>query len=325
MTRSILPQSHIPAAEPVTVLSALSAIEDAINRDEKGEALAVLAKAKALATSTAEVSLDDLLAQRIDALAAMRQATEAAGGRVVKTIGDEVMAVFPVADAAVAAAAEMQAKAEALPEVAGTRIGLRIGFHFGPVLQQDNDFFGDTVNLAARLVAQAQKSEIITTSDTASQLSPVFRSMVRYLHAISVKGKADEVDLAEIIWRSDVNATTFVRNQVKPRTAGRRLRLKYHTREVVRRRDGDAVTIGRDATCGLVIADDMASRRHCTIERRGDKFVLKDHSTNGTYVTLEGDTELFLQREELTLRKHGWIAFGQPRSGTKEVVEFFCD
>ncbi|MGH8669824.1 MAG: adenylate/guanylate cyclase domain-containing protein [Burkholderiales bacterium] len=258
-------------------------------------------------------------------LAAMRQATEAAGGRVVKTIGDEVMAVFPGPDAAVAAAAEMQAKAEALPEVAGTRIGLRIGFHYGPVLQQDNDVFGDTVNLAARLVAQAQKSEIITTSETAAQLAPVFRSMVRHLHSITVRGKTEEVEVAEIVWRSDVNATTFVRNRVKPKAAGHSVRLRYRNREVVRRRDGDAVIIGRDAGCGLVIDDDMASRQHCTVERRGDKFILKDHSTNGTYVTLEGDTEILLQREELTLRRHGWIAFGQPRAGTAEVVEFLCD
>ena len=258
-------------------------------------------------------------------LAAMRQATEAAGGRVVKTIGDEVMAIFPEPDAAVAAAAEMQAKAEAMPEVAGTRMGLRIGFHFGPVLQQDNDVFGDTVNLAARLVAQAQKHEIITTSETASQLAPVFRSMVRHLHAITVKGKSEDIELAEIIWRSDVNATTFVRNRIKPKVAGRTLRLRYRNREVVRRRDGDAIVIGRDSHCGLVVNDEMASRQHCTIDRRGDRFVLKDHSTNGTYVTIEGDTELFLQREELALRKHGWIAFGQPRSGDAEVVEFFCD
>jgi adenylate cyclase len=69
----------------------------------------------------------------------------------------------------------------------------------------------------------------------------------------------------------------------------------------------------------------MASRRHCTIERRKDKWVLKDHSTNGTFVTLEGDSELTLRREELVLRKHGWIAFGQSRAGTQEVVEFFID
>lgn len=257
---------------------------------------------------------------------AMRQATEAAGGRVVKTIGDEVMAVFSGPDAAVAAAAEMQAKAEALPEVAGTKIGLRIGFHHGPVLQQNNDVFGDTVNLAARLVAQAQKAEIITSSETTAQLTPVFRSMVRHLHSITVKGKAEEVELAEIVWRSDVNATTFVRNRVKTRpTAGTVIRLHYGNREVVRRREGDAVTIGRDSACGLVIHEEMASRQHCTIERRGNRWVLRDHSTNGTYLTAEGDTELLLQREEVPLRKHGWITFGQPRAGTTEVVEFFCD
>jgi adenylate cyclase len=267
------------------------------------------------------------LAAITSCLAAMRQATEAAGGRVIKTIGDEVLALFAAPDAAVAAAAEMQAKAEALPEIAGSKIGLRIGFHYGPVLQQDDDVFGDTVNLAARLVAQAQKSEIITTSDTASLLAPVFRSMVRHLHAITVKGKTEEVELAEILWRSDINATTFMHNRAKaPKAAaGQLVRLRYRDREVVRRRDGDAVVIGRDAACGLVIEDDMASRQHCTVERRGDKFILKDHSTNGTYVTVEGDTELLLQREELTLRKHGWIAFGQPRAGAREVVEFFCD
>ncbi len=259
-------------------------------------------------------------------LVAMRQATEAAGGRVIKTIGDEVLALFATPDAAVAAAAEMQAKAETLPEVAGTKIGLRIGFHYGAVLQQDDDVFGDTVNLAARLVAQAQKSEIITTAETASLLAPVFRSMVRQLHAISVKGKAEEVELAEILWRSDINATTFMHNPVKPpkAPAGQLVRLRYRGREVVRRRDGDAVVIGRDAGCGLVIEDERASRQHCTVERRGDKFVLKDHSTNGTYVTVEGDTEVLPQREELTLRKHGWIAFGQPRTSAREVAEFFC-
>jgi adenylate cyclase len=48
-------------------------------------------------------------------LAAARRATESAGGRVVKTIGDEVMAVFPAPDAAATAAADMQGHIDALP------------------------------------------------------------------------------------------------------------------------------------------------------------------------------------------------------------------
>jgi adenylate cyclase len=53
------------------------------------------------------------------------------------------------------------------------------------------------------------------------------------------------------------------------------------------------------------------SRRHATIERRRDKWVLVDHSTNGTFVTFPGEQEIGLQHEELTLLRAGVIRFGQ--------------
>jgi predicted component of type VI protein secretion system len=74
-----------------------------------------------------------------------------------------------------------------------------------------------------------------------------------------------------------------------------------------------------------VVNDEMASRQHCTIERRQELFVLRDHSTNGTYVTVEGEAELAVRRSEFHLRKRGWISFGQPRATGVEVVEFFID
>lgn len=258
-------------------------------------------------------------------LAAARRATESSGGRIVKTIGDEVMGLFPGPDSAANAAAEIQGNIDSLPEVAGTKLGVRIGFHHGPILQRDDDVFGDTVNMAARLVAQAQKGQIITSSETAAALGPIYRSMVRDLYSITVKGKADEVGLAEIVWRRDADATVYAGTRPKARPMAGVLRLKYRDREVMRRRDNDSISIGRDPGSALVIDDDMGSRNHCTIERRGDKYILKDHSTNGTFVTMEGDAEILLQREELTLRKHGWIAFGQPRAGAIDVAEFFCD
>ena len=148
---------------------------------------------------------------------------------------------------------------------------------------------------------------------------------MRDLHSITEKGKADEIGLAELVWRRDVDATVYAGTRPKTRAVAGGLRLKYRDQEMVRRRENDSVAIGRDVNCDLVVDDDMASRNHCTIERRQDKFWLKDHSTNGTYVTFEGDAELLLQREEVTLRKHGWISFGHPREPGIEVIEFFCD
>jgi adenylate cyclase len=256
---------------------------------------------------------------------AMRASTQMTGGRVVKTIGDEILAVFGSADAAAAAASEMQVVVNMMKPVADRKLGLRIGFHSGPVLQENDDVFGDTVNIAARLVAQAVKGQIITSAETAALLGPVVRSSTRDLYAIEVKGKTEDVKLCELVWRRNDEDTTVLSTgrPLKRRGAAKAIHLKYRGKELVRRRDNDSVTLGRDPDCGIMIADHMASRHHCTIERRQDKWVLKDHSTNGTYVTLDGDeNELVLQREELTLRKHGYIAFGQTRAAAEEVVEF---
>ena len=255
----------------------------------------------------------------------LRQTVESSGGRVVKTIGDAVMAVFPTPDAAAFAASNMQYAVDSLPPVGATKLAVRIGFHCGPVIQSDNDIFGETVNLAARLVEQAGRSQIIMSHETSDRLGPVFRSFKRPLYAIHVRGKAEEVELCELIWRhaDDVTMSVTSRTNAKPEPLV--LRLKYRDREIIRRRNNDSITIGRDLDCGLVIANNRVSRKHCTIERRQDKFVLADQSTNGTYVTAEGGTEILLQREEFRLGKHGWIAFGQPRAEAEEVVEYFCN
>jgi adenylate cyclase len=259
-------------------------------------------------------------------LAEMRRATEAAGGRVVKTIGDEVMALFPTPVAAATAASQIQLETDMLPLIGGMKLGVRIGFHTGPVIQRDNDVFGDTVNTAARLVAQATKEQIIISSDTADELGAGYKDRLRGLYAITVKGKADDIGLYELMWRYDGATTVILRPKTeaaKPKTV--MIRLRYRGKDLVRRRDNDSVTLGRDETSGLVIAEDKCSRHHCTIERRGDKFVLKDHSTNGTYVTIGDEDEVLLQRDEIALRKKGWISFGQTRIGAHESVEFFCD
>ena len=85
------------------------------------------------------------------------------------------------------------------------------------------------------------------------------------------------------------------------------------------------IVLGRDATADLVVADRMASRAHCEIEQRQDKFVLADRSANGTFLSIDGDREIVLRREETMLRGHGFITLGQSRTTATEFVEFFCE
>ncbi|MGZ3706898.1 MAG: FHA domain-containing protein, partial [Bdellovibrionota bacterium] len=236
----------------------------------------------------------------------------------------EIMAVFSGPDAAVFAASQMNFNISTIADAGASKLALRVGLQHGPVLQQKGDLFGDTVNMAARLVKLAAKDQIITSLETANLLSPSLNSFKRPLHAAHVKGKEEGIELWELIWKQDVeNQTLSVGTRTNIRIKSVVLRLKYGTVDLVRRREGDLVTIGRDATSSIVIESTMASRNHCTIERRGDKFLLIDSSTNGTFITPEGAEEVELRREEFTLGSHGWISVGRPRAEADLAIEYF--
>jgi adenylate cyclase len=255
----------------------------------------------------------------------MREKTVAAKGRVIKTIGDEVMSAFPTADNAGDAAIEMQLGIAELSPVGGTQLGIRVGFNYGPIVERDGDIFGDAVNLAARLAGVAAKGQIITAKDTVMRMSPMLKSSTRPITTIQVKGKAQDIELYEVIWQinEEMTAMAAQRSVFKPKRTS--LRLVVRGEEVVLSPDRPSLAMGRDKAAELVIQDRMASRSHGKIERRLDKFYLTDHSANGTYVTIEGDREVTLRREEYLLRGHGWISFGQPRATASDVIEFFCE
>jgi len=246
----------------------------------------------------------------------VRNAAHATDGRIVKLIGEQVMVLFATPDAAAKAAAKMHQSVEALPPVEGTKLGLRVGFHSGPVFRSVRDVLGDTVKLAAKLLEQAQKGQTITTGQTAAQLSPGMRPFSRELERTALPGKAKTLQLCEVL---SSLANGVARAQEAKATS--MVRLSYYDKVVVCSRETARIVIGRQ-DCDLVIADMAASRQHCTLEARDGEFFLLDHSTNGTYVTVEGEHEIVLNGEGLALATHGWIAFGHPHGGSPEAVEF---
>jgi len=165
------------------------------------------------------------------------------------------------------------------------------------------------VTLAEGLAGQAAKGQVLTTEQTAALLSPSFRALSRQLDAIQAREKGEALRLCEIASRAAADL--------------RRLRLTYRGRAVVCTRENDSIVVGRAPGCGLVVADRTVSRRHCTITLRGGRFVLKDHSTNGTYVTVEGGADILAQSEEVILGRRGRIGFGRPPdAGPEEAVEY---
>ena len=245
------------------------------------------------------------------------------GGRVVKTIGDEAMAVFATADKAAQAAVEMQARISEQPPVGGSRLAIRVGFHEGPAIETDGDVFGDSVNVAARMAALAKREQIITSAQTVDTLAPWLRARVRELDAVTVKGKTRDIGIFELIWQDAEEDLTAVATRWKPLPA--RIVLRHRTKEIVLDESTATITLGREDQSDIVIADRKASRLHARIERRRDKFVIADQSSNGTFVTVDGESEIMLRREELILRGRGYVTFGHAYlDDPTEFLAFSC-
>jgi class 3 adenylate cyclase len=255
----------------------------------------------------------------------LKRSVAANRGRVVKTIGDEVMAVFRDADTALQAASDMQTRVAALPTFGDARLAIRVGFHFGPAIEENGDYFGDAVNTAARMAGLAKSGQIITTAATVASLSPLLREGTREVAALAVKGKQAEVQVCEVLWQTGEDVTMLAAKLAQASTEPV-LRLAHGARTIMMDGDLATVQIGRDASHHIPITDKMASRLHGRIERRGDKFYYVDLSTNGTYITVEGDVETCLRRDQAMLRGRGTLSFGHSASEAgAELVTFVCE
>jgi adenylate cyclase len=111
-------------------------------------------------------------------------------GRPVRWLGDGGMFVFREADAAVAAATEMvtQAQDSGLPPT-------HIGIHCGPVVFQDGDIYGSTVNVAARLSARAAPGEVLVSKPVADRIAQPGR--LEPVGVVDLKGVAQPLQ----VWR----------------------------------------------------------------------------------------------------------------------------
>jgi hypothetical protein len=262
----------------------------------------------------------DALRKRVRCVAALSQAAELAGGRVLRKQPDAVMALFASADVATAAAARMQSFAEnGGHKSADMHVG--IGYQAGAVTQQGREIAGETVELARELSRQACDGQILTSAETARSLSAGVRIALRPLPTLGIIGAEQ---LREVAWR---DSSDRLRAAQRSAAAARRpaLRLNYEGKVLVRRRDAEFVTLGRDPSLDVVIDEPTASRRHCHIVRRDGQFILRDHSTNGTYVTIDGQSEMHLHVDTLVLHKTGWIALGLSAELTDHVVYFCCE
>jgi len=124
------------------------------------------------------------------------------GGAVVKTIGDAVMATFPTPDRAVAAALRMRDSVQSLKNDLLVKIGIHEGPCLAVTLNDRLDYFGQTVNIAARVQSLADSRAIFVTKSVVenSQVSKILaESKIKLTEqSAALRGVADRMSVFQI-------------------------------------------------------------------------------------------------------------------------------
>ena len=237
----------------------------------------------------------------------MERAVEAFSGRQVKVAGDELLAVFDTADEAFQAAVEMQERVADLPPVSGVKLAIRVGFSYGLVSESESNVTGEAISVAAHLAALAKPGQALASLSAQSTLSPAFKKATRDLGLSAANGQFPEMKTFDLV--TPEPSGLAIKAVDRSNLSSGCFRLRYAGETIMLDDARQLINMGRSAESDVVVRDRRGSRNHARIERRGDRVVLIDTSTNGTFVTFDGKPEFFVRREECVLQGRGVICF----------------
>ncbi|NLT49583.1 MAG: FHA domain-containing protein [Ignavibacteria bacterium] len=270
----------------------------------------------------------DVTARQIvaETLTILAEITRKYNGFIIKTIGDEIFCTFVRPDQAFKAACEMNRSLHRGVPGSQVKISIKISLHYGPVLIENNDVYGDAVNLGSRIMEVCKPEQILISTSTLDYLPEPYPSPVRNIGKIQFRGKLESVDISEIIWQEDTSALTKHPTIIKERKKELNilyLELTCRNKKVILTNENQIFHMGRSENNDLIIDKDLVSRRHAYIEYRNGKFTLADRSTNGTYVKYDAGESILVQREEIVLFGDGIIRLGDEKD-EKDQIRFSC-
>jgi len=281
-----------------------------------------MAKTKSLSILFADISKSSILYETVGDQAAqeaignilnlLSDLADQFTGNVIKTVGDAIICIFDSADNAIRAAKSMQETmicgfpdATHLPP-----INIHIGIHHGPVVIEKGDIFGDAVNITARVADYANPRQIVATRAAIDSLSEDSNYYKKYLSAITAKNISGKIELFEIIVE-DLQMTMVIDSRKLSETLRSKLYLKTGTLEIIVDGQKPMISIGREDFNDIVIHCTWISRTHAYIEDRNGIFMVKDKSTNGTFIYPIDSEPIFIKKGEHPLVGKGVIIFGR--------------
>ncbi len=278
----------------------------------------------------------------------LRGISQSFRGRVISVDAMRIMACFPDTDDACMAAIAMQRKLQG-----DTDHAARIGLHSGLCLVQGSRIFGEVVDTAEALLTLAGENEIVLSDavfgDAQASVTdgamPVENSDDQALYMLPWKEpgqksvgipaepappppppvlqeKIADIDDPDIAPAGGIPAQDVVMEPAYVLLPDDPVLVLYGVDSDIDIASNSGIfCVGRDASLNdWAFAKPIVSRRHFSIDYRDGNYVLLDCSTNGTYVTLEGQREMRLKHDELVLQGSGVISLAVAAGVDPELV-----
>ena len=260
---------------------------------------------------------------------AFKQVVVQAGGRVVKTLGDGVLAIFNSSALAVSAMTMLMRRHygqwDSLPP--SQKFHVRVGMSTGEVVLMEGDCYGDSVNMASRLCEKASHREIWASAATMESGARADTHFVP-MGWMEVRGKADPQMLYQVQW-TEPEAQELVTAYdsvlpMQPETVVQvRLRLASGGAERFFDTHEMPIFIGRSSDSEWVVLDRRVSRQHGRIDWRGGNLIYTDLSRYGTWISFCGAPATTVRRESVQLHGAGVMYFGlSPEDSTAPSAAF---
>lgn len=148
-------------------------------------------------------------------------------GRVVKTIGDAIMAKFRSPHNAVKAAVAMQQLLDVERSKSDFPISIRIGIHYGKGLVEANDVYGDLVNAAARIESKAKANQILLSGAVRKAIGKKGSLKFQSEKSFVPKGKSKAVPLYSCDWKKSPNLINSIGTPLTVGTKQARRQILY--------------------------------------------------------------------------------------------------
>ncbi len=251
------------------------------------------------------------------------------GGRVVETVGDEVLCVFPAPHAAALAARDMHEALRAAgvaDRFATGPLRVKIAWHYALAHWRAGQLVGAAPLVVRQVSRLARPEETLASGAGVDALPEALRAGARYLDTLVCEVDERPLPVFRLPWEEeDEEVTRFRVPAQRESAAGRqRLVLRHGGREHLVEAAHPRCSIGRTEDNDIVTGSSFSSRHHADIVLRHGRFCITDVSVNGTLVIPGDGRRSYLRHEEGLLHGEGVIVCGNAAGDDAATIHYCC-